>query len=566
MPHTLETQPQATAREASVSPLAGKPAPRELLIDVSRMEKEYFEHKPDVGDLNQLVSFGTSGHRGSPLHGTFNEAHILAITQAICEYRRGQGIDGPLYMGKDTHVVSAPAQRTALEVLAANGVETIIQENDGVTPTPVISRAILVYNRGREDHFADGIVITPSHNPPEDGGFKYDPPSGGPADTAVTGWVQNRANELLRAANTGVNRVPFEKAIRATTIRQEDFVLPYVRDLKSVVDIDAIRGANLKLGVDPLGGASLPYWDPINSIYGLKVEVVNRTIDPTFSFMTVDHDGKIRMDCSSPYAMARLVGLKDQYQVAFGNDTDADRHGIVTPVAGLMNPNHYLAVAIRYLVTHRPEWRPTVAVGKTVVSSSIIDRVAEKLGRELREVPVGFKWFVPGLIDGSYCFGGEESAGASFLRRDGTVWSTDKDGLIMVLLAAEIAARTGKDPGQHYAEITAEFGTPYYTRIDAPSTREQKAKLSALSPVAVKELELAGEPIITKLTQAPGNQAPIGGLKVVAKNGWFAARPSGTENIYKIYAESFKSLSHLSAIVSEAQQIVNNALGSGVKQ
>ena len=564
MPHTLESHPQITPGDSfvsPVSPLAGKPAPKEMLIDLARMEKEYFEHKPDVRDRNQMVSFGTSGHRGSPLHGTFNEAHILAITQAICEYRRGQAIDGPLCMGKDTHAASAPAERTALEVLAANGVETIIQENDGVTPTPVISRAILVHNRGRKDHFADGIVITPSHNPPEDGGFKYNPPNGGPADTAVTEWVQNRANDLLRAGNTEVKRVPFEKAIRAATTRQEDFVLPYVRDLSNVVDIDAIRGAHLTLGVDPLGGSSLPYWDPINSTYGLNVQVVNRTIDPTFSFMTVDHDGKIRMDCSSPYAMVRLVGLKDQYQVALGNDPDADRHGIVTPVAGLMNPNHYLAVAIRYLVTHRPQWGPTVAVGKTVVSSSVIDRVVQKLGRELREVPVGFKWFVSGLIDGSYCLGAEESAGASFLRRDGTVWSTDKDGLIMVLLAAEIAARTGKDPGQHYQEMTAEFGTPYYTRIDAPSTPEQKAKLSALSPDSVKESELAGEPIIAKLTEAPGNHASIGGLKVVARNGWFAARPSGTENIYKIYAESFNSASHLRDIVIEAEKIVNHALG-----
>lgn len=566
MPHTLETQPQIMSGEASVSPLAGKPAPKELLIDVARMEKEYYEHNPDAGDPNQLVSFGTSGHRGSPLHGTFNEAHILAITQAICEYRRGQTIDGPLYMGKDTHAVSTPAQRTALEVLAANGVETIIQENDGVTPTPVISRAILAYNRGRKDHFADGIVITPSHNPPEDGGFKYNPPNGGPADTEVTGWVQNRANELLRARNAGGKRVLYEKAIRAVTTRQEDFILPYVRDLNNVVDVEAICGAHLKLGVDPLGGASLPYWDPINSIYGLNVQVVNRTIDPTFSFMTVDHDGRIRMDCSSPYAMARLVGLKDQYQVAFGNDTDADRHGIVTPVAGLMNPNHYLAVAIRYLVTHRPEWQPTVAVGKTVVSSGLIDRVVQKLGRQLREVPVGFKWFVSGLIDGAYCFGGEESAGASFLRRDGTVWSTDKDGLIMVLLAAEITARTGQDPGQHYREMTEELGTPFYTRIDAPATPAQKRKLAMLSPGSVKESELAGEPITDKLTQAPGNHAAIGGLKVVARNGWFAARPSGTENIYKIYAESFKSPSHLNAIVSEAEKIVNNALGSGDEQ
>ena len=561
MPHPVEPQAQTSSGKEWISPLAGKPAPKELLINVAQMEKEYYERKPDVGDPNQLVSFGTSGHRGSPLKGTFNEAHILAITQAICEYRRGQAIDGPLYMGKDTHAASAPAQRTALEVLAANGGETIIQENDGVTPTPVISRAILVYNRGRKDHFADGIVITPSHNPPEDGGFKYNPPNGGPADTEVTGWVQNRANDLLRAGNAGVKRVPYEKAFRAATTHQEDFVMPYVRDLSNVVDIDAIRGANLKLGVDPLGGASLPYWDPINLTHGLNVQVVNRTIDPTFSFMTVDHDGKIRMDCSSPYAMARLVGLKDQYQVAFGNDTDADRHGIVTPSAGLMNPNHYLAVAIRYLVTHREQWKPTVAVGKTVVSSSMIDRVVQKLGRELREVPVGFKWFVSGLIDGSYCFGGEESAGASFLRRDGSVWSTDKDGLILVLLAAEIAARTGKDPGQHYQEMTKEFGTPYYTRIDAPASPEQKAKLSKLSPDAVKESELAGEAITAKLTKAPGNQAAIGGLKVVTKNGWFAAQPSGTENIYKIYAESFTSSAHLDAIVGEAQKIVNNALG-----
>ena len=566
MPNTLETQAKTRAGEPSISPLAGKPAPKEMLIDVAQLVKEYFERKPDVSDPNQLVAFGTSGHRGSPFRGTFNEAHILATTQAICEYRRAQGIDGPLYMGKDTHAVSGPAQRTALEVLAANGVETIIQENDGVTPTPVISRAILVYNRGRKDHFADGIVVTPSHNPPEDGGFKYNPPNGGPADTDVTGWVQDRANELLRAGNAGVKRVPFEKAIRAASTHQEDFVLPYVRDLKNVVDIDAIRAAHLKLGVDPLGGASLPYWEPINSIYGLDVVVVNPIIDPTFSFMTVDHDGKIRMDCSSPYAMARLVGLKDQYQVAFANDTDADRHGIVTPVAGLMNPNSYLAVAIQYLLTHRPQWRQDVAVGKTLVSSSMIDRVVQKLGRQLREVPVGFKWFVPGLVDGSYCFGGEESAGASFLRRDGTVWTTDKDGLIMDLLAAEITARTGKDPGEHYQELTAEFGTPYYTRIDAPATPEQKAKLQELTPDAVKESDLAGEPITAKLTRAPGNQAPIGGLKVIAKSGWFAARPSGTENIYKIYAESFKSQSHLNAILSEAEEMVNNALSSGARQ
>jgi phosphoglucomutase len=566
MPHTLETQPTTRAGEPAISPLAGKPAPKEMLIDVARLEKEYFERKPDVSDPNQLVAFGTSGHRGSSFHGSFNETHILAITQAICDYRRRQGIDGPLYMGKDTHAISGPAQRTALEVLAANGVETIIQENDGVTPTPVVSRAILVYNRDRKDHFADGIVVTPSHNPPEDGGFKYNPPNGGPADTDVTQWVQDRANELLRARNAGVKRVAFSKAIRAATTHQEDFVLPYVRDLKNVVDIDAIRNAHLKLGVDPLGGAARFYWEPINSIYGLDVVVVNPTIDPTFSFMTVDHDGKIRMDCSSPYAMARLVGLKDQYQVAFANDPDSDRHGIVTPVAGLMNPNHYLAVAIQYLLTHRPQWHQNVAVGKTLVSSSMIDRVVEKLGRQLREVPVGFKWFVPGLVDGSYCFGGEESAGASFLRRDGTVWTTDKDGPIMDLLAAEITACTGKNPGEHFRELTEEFGTPYYTRIDAPATPEQKASLERLSPDAVKASDLAGEPITAKLTRAPGNQASIGGLKVIAKSGWFAARPSGTENIYKIYAESFKSQSHLNAILSEAEEMVNKALNSGARQ
>jgi phosphoglucomutase len=558
----MANEPSAT----TISPLAGKPAPKEMLIDVARLEKEYFERHPDLHDPNQLVSFGTSGHRGSPLHGTFTEAHILAITQAICDYRREQGTDGPLYMGKDTHALSAPAQRTALEVLAANNVETIIQENDGVTPTPVISRAILVYNLGRKDkeHLADGIVVTPSHNPPEDGGFKYNPTNGGPADTDVTRWVQDRANELLRAGNAAVKRVPFAKAFQAASTHQEDFILPYVRDLKNVVDMDAIRGAHLKLAVDPLGGAARPYWEPINSIYGLDIVVVNPIIDPTFSFMTVDHDGKIRMDCSSPYAMARLVGLRDQYQVAFANDPDADRHGVVTPVAGLMNPNHYLAVAIQYLLTHRPQWRHEVAVGKTLVSSSMIDRVVKKLGRELREVPVGFKWFVPGLFDGSYCFGGEESAGASFLRRDGTVWTTDKDGPIMDLLAAEITARTGKDPGEHYRELTAEFGSPYYTRIDAPATPDQKSKLQKLSPDAVKESDLAGEPITAKLTSAPGNHAPIGGLKVVATSGWFAARPSGTENIYKIYAESFRSQTHLNAIVSEAQEMVNKALSSGV--
>ena len=549
----------ATATIA-VSPLAGKPAPKELLVDLARLEKAYYENRPDVSDPNQMVIFGTSGHRGSSLRNTFTEAHILAITQAICEYRHRQGTDGPLYMGKDTHALSGPAQRTALEVLAANSVETVIQQDDGVTPTPVISHAILVYNRGRKDHLSDGIVVTPSHNPPEDGGFKYNPTNGGPADIDVTGWIEDRANELLRTNNTGVKRVPYAAAMKAATTHQEDYVLPYVKDLRNVVDMEAIRAAGLKMGVDPLGGASLPYWAPINSIYGLNIEVVNPKIDPTFSFMTVDHDGKIRMDCSSPYAMARLVGLRNQFQVAFGNDPDSDRHGIVTPSAGLMNPNHYLAVAIQYLLTHRDQWSAGVVVGKTLVSSSMIDRVVNKLGRKFSEVPVGFKWFAPGLFDGSFCFGGEESAGASFLRLDGTVWTTDKDGPIMDLLAAEITARTGKDPGEHFDALVAEFGMPYYTRIDAPATPEQKGALEKLSPESVKESDLAGEAITAKLTRAPGNGAPVGGLKVVAKNGWFAARPSGTENIYKIYAESFKDEAHLDMIVEEAQQIVNNAL------
>jgi phosphoglucomutase len=550
-----------TKLAASISPLAGKPAPRELLIDPAHLEREYFERRPDLNDPEQMVKFGTSGHRGTSLRGSFNEAHILAITQAICDYRAAHGTDGPLYMGKDTHAISAPAQRTALEVLAANGVETIIQQNDAVTPTPVISRAILVYNRGRKDHFADGIVITPSHNPPQDGGFKYNPRNGGPADTHATKWIEDRANDLLRKGNAGVKRMPFASALKAGTTHKQDFVIPYVEDLRNVVDIDAIRAAGLKLGVDPLGGAARPYWEPINSIYKLDVHVVNPVIDPTFSFMTVDHDGQIRMDCSSPYAMARLVGLKDQYQVAFANDPDSDRHGIVTPSAGLMNPNHYLAVAIQYLFTNRPRWRADAAVGKTLVSSSIIDKVARKLGRRLIEVPVGFKWFVEGLLDGSCGFGGEESAGASFLRLDGTAWTTDKDGPIMDLLAAEITARTGKDPGEHYGQLTAEFGTPYYTRIDAPATGEQKLKLQALSPDSIKESHLAGEPITAKLTRAPGNDAPIGGLKVATASGWFAARPSGTEDIYKIYAESFQGEEHLNSIVNEAQEIVDRALG-----
>jgi phosphoglucomutase len=546
----------------TISPLAGKPAPRQILVDLARLEREYFARKPDMGDPNQRVLFGTSGHRGSSLTGAFTEAHIAAITQAICDYRRGQGIAGPLYMGKDTHALSEPAQRTALEVLVANSVETIIQRDGGVTPTPVISRAILVYNRGRKRHVADGIVVTPSHNPPEDGGFKYNPPHGGPADTDVTAWIEERANTLLRDGNVGVRRLPYAKAIASPITHQADLILPYVRDLKKVVDMAAIRGAGLALGVDPLGGAGRPYWEPINSVYGLDIAVVNPVIDPTFSFMTVDHDGKIRMDPSSPHAMAGLVGLRDHFRIAFANDCDADRHGIVTRSAGLMNPNHYLAVAIRYLLTHRPGWPAHAAVGKTLVSSSMIDRVVERRGRRLSEVPVGFKWFVPGLLDGSYCFGGEESAGASFLRHDGTAWTTDKDGLIMDLLAAEIIARTGKDPGEHYCGLTAEFGAPSYTRLDAPATPEQKARLAKLSAEGVHASTIAGDPIIAKLVRAPGNGAPIGGLKVVTRRGWFAARPSGTENIYKIYAESFVDQAHLDAIVAEARAIVDRAMGS----
>jgi phosphoglucomutase len=544
----------------TISTLAGKPAPTDLLVDVALLEREYYERRPDVSDPNQLVAFGTSGHRGTSLRGTFTESHILAITQAICDYRQLRGIDGPLYMGKDTHALSAPAERTALEVLAANGIDTIIQRDGGVTPTPVVSRAILTYNKSRTTGLADGIVITPSHNPPQDGGFKYNPPHGGPADTEVTRWVQDRANEFLRANNAGVKRVPFDTAMKAPTTHKQDFVLDYVRDLRSVIDMDAIRAAGLRLAVDPLGGASQPYWAPIDDIYGLNIAIVNPVLDPTFSFMTVDHDGEIRMDCSSPYAMARLVGLKDQYRLAFANDPDADRHGIVTPTAGLMKPNDYLAVAIDYLLANRPEWRTDGAVGKTLVSSSMIDRVAGRHGRRVLEVPVGFKWFVQGLFDGSVCFGGEESAGASFSRRNGTVWTTDKDGPIMDLLAAEITARTGREPGEHFRSLTAEFGTPYYTRIDAPATPEQKARLQQLSPEMVRESSLAGDPIVAKLTRAPGNDEPIGGLKVATATGWFAARPSGTENIYKIYAESFTSQAKLDAIVREAQTIVDAAL------
>ena len=544
----------------AISPLAGKPAPPEMLIDPAQIELEYYNRKPDLNDPDQLVSFGTSGHRGSPIHGTFTEAHILAITQAICDYRKNRDIDGPLYIGKDTHALSGPAQRTAIEVLAANGVVIILQENDGVTPTPVISRAILVYNRERKNHLADGVVVTPSHNPPEDGGFKYNPPNGGPADTDVTKWIQNRANELILKDNAGIKRMQFAAAMKADTTHPQDLILPYVKDLKNVIDMDAIRTAGIKIAVDPLGGAAGPYWEPIRALYNVDITIVNAKVDSTFSFMSVDHDGKIRMDCSSPYAMASLVGLKDQYQIAFANDPDADRHGIVTRSAGLMNPNHYLAVAIHYLLTHRPLWSAVSTVGKTLVSSSLIDRVAHELGRRLFEVPVGFKWFSPGLFDGSCCFGGEESAGASFLQKDGKVWTTDKDGLILGLLSAEITARTGKDPGEYYQDITQRHGTPYYTRIDAPATPSQKAALKKLTPEVVTATELAGEPIIAKLTRAPGNDAPIDGLKVVTQQGWFAARPSGTENIYKLYAESFKSQAHLDAILEAAQNIVTKSL------
>ncbi len=545
----------------SLSPLAGKLATKELLIDPSRLASEYYSRKPDLADPQQLVSFGTSGHRGSPGDGSFTEAHILAITQAICEYRKDKGITGPLFMGKDTHAASTPAEHSALEVLAANGVETIIQTDDGFTPTPVISHAILTYNRGRETGLADGLIITPSHNPPKDGGIKYNPTNGGPADVDITQWVQDRANDLLRGNNAEVRRVSYEHALRASNTHSRDLVWPYVNDLGSVIDMDAIHDANLSIGVDPLGGASLGYWGPIIERYDLNITVVNKSIDPTFSFMTVDHDGQIRMDCSSPYAMAKLIALKDQYRIAFGNDPDSDRHGIVTPAAGLMNPNHYLAAAISYLFKNRPHWRADSKIGKTLVSSSIIDRVAGDIGRTVYEVPVGFKWFVDGLFSGDVAFGGEESAGASFLKMDGSVWSTDKDGIILDLLAAEITARTGKDPGEHFADIVKKHGMPYYSRSDAAATPQQKSVLKKLSPASVKATELAGEPITARLTAAPGNGAAIGGLKVTTRNGWFAARPSGTENVYKIYAESMKSQAHLQQIAEEAKTIVTAALG-----
>jgi len=547
------------------SPLAGKLPPEEMLVDLEMLEREYYERKPDLKDPTQLVSFGTSGHRGSSLSGTFNEAHILATTQAICDYRKSKGVDGPLYIGKDTHGLSGPGQRTALEVLAANGVETMIQRDDGYTPTPVISHAILSHNKNRSEGLADGIVVTPSHNPPEDGGFKYNPPNGGPADTQVTRWIQDRANLIMMAGNKEVKRMSYESALKASTTHSHDFVTLYLKDLINVVDMDCISSSGVAMGVDPLGGSSIQYWEPIKSLYKVNITVVNAMVDPRFSFVPVDHDGKIRMDCSSPFAMAGLVSLKDRYQISFANDTDADRHGIVTRSIGLMNPNHYLAVAIYYLLTHRPQWPKEAAVGKTLVSSSIIDRVVATVGRRLTEVPVGFKWFVEGLFEGSCCFGGEESAGASFLKKDGTVWTTDKDGLIMNLLAAEITARTGKDPGEIYKELIEQLGYSWYTRVDAPISPDEKAIMANLTAEMIVAKEIAGEPITEKLTKAPGNGASIGGLKILSSNGWFAVRPSGTENIYKIYAESFKSESHLQTIVNEAQQIVKNALTGKTK-
>jgi phosphoglucomutase len=537
--------------------LAGLPAPPSLLINVAQLERDYFAKKPDPAIPAQLVSFGTSGHRGTPTNSTFTEQHILAITQAICENRKASAT-GPVLMGKDTHALSAVAQQTALEVLAANGVEVVIQAGDGFTPTPAVSRAILAFNSDRQSAFADGIIITPSHNPPDDGGFKYNPPNGGPAGPDVTGPIQNRANELLRGGNKEVKRISYDAALKASTTHEQDFVAGYVEDLANVIDMDAIRSARVKIGVDPLGGASLPYWQPIAEKYGLDLQVVNKKVDPQFGFMTVDHDGKIRMDCSSPYAMASLVKLKNDFAVAWGCDPDSDRHGIVTPGAGLMNPNHYLAVAIQYLVTHRPQWSSNVVVGKTLVSSSMIDRVVASLDRKLMEVPVGFKWFADGLYDGTCCFGGEESAGASFLRRDGRVWTTDKDGLILGLLAAEITAVTGKDPGQHYEALTEQFGGFWYNRVDTPSNAAQRNRLKKLSPGDVKATSLAGYPITDRLTAASGE--PIGGLKVVSDKGWFAARPSGTEDIYKLYAESFVSAEHLQEIIGEAQKIVLQAL------
>ncbi len=544
----------------AIHPLAGHPAPKSILVNVPRLISAYYVNRPDVSEPAQRVAFGTSGHRGSSLKNSFNEAHILATAQAICDYRTMSGIRGPLFLGKDTHALSEPSFITALEVLSGNGVDVMIQEDLGYTPTPVISHAILRYNRARQSGLADGIVITPSHNPPEDGGFKYNPPHGGPADTGVTRWVEDRANALLANGNRDVQRTSCEAALRADTTHRVDFIQPYVDDLRSVIDLEAIRSAGIHIGVDPMGGSVVAFWEPIAGYYGLNLEVVNPHVDPTFSFMTVDKDGKIRMDCSSPYAMASLIQLKDRFDVAFGNDTDCDRHGIVTRSSGLLNPNHYLSAAIHYLFQNRPMWPDTAAIGKTLVSSSMIDRVARSLHRKLAEVPVGFKWFVDGLLDGSFGFGGEESAGASFLRMDGTVWTTDKDGIILDLLAAEMTARTGKDPGELYQNLVERFGSPVYERIDAPATPEQKGILQRLSPERISASTLAGEAIIAKLTQAPANEAPIGGIKVVTENGWFAARPSGTEDIYKIYAESFLGPEHLKRIQEEAQAIVDHAL------
>jgi phosphoglucomutase len=544
----------------SVDPRAGKPPDPSQLANIPRLMTAYYTRRPDPSVSEQRVVFGTSGHRGSAFNTAFNEGHILAMTQAICTYRQRERIDGPLFMGIDTHALSESAYASALEVLAANGVDVMIDDRDGYTPTPVISHAILMYNRGRASGLADGIVITPSHNPPEDGGFKYNPPNGGPADTHVTGWIQDQANALLAEGLTAVKRMPFERARRAATTHRHDYMDAYVGDLGSVVDLDVLRGAKVTLGVDPLGGAGVQYWGMIGERYGLPITVVSDTIDPTFRFMTVDWDGKIRMDCSSPYAMQRLIALKDRFDVAWACDTDHDRHGIVARSVGLLNPNHYLAVAISYLFTHRPQWRPDAGIGKTLVSSSMIDRVAARLGRPLVEVPVGFKWFVEGLLTGSLGFGGEESAGASFLRRDGTVWTTDKDGIVLGLLAAEMTAVMGRDPGELYRDLTREFGDPVYERIDAPATPEQKAILAQLSPQQVRATELAGEKITSLLTTAPGNNAPIGGLKVVAPSGWFAARPSGTENVYKLYAESFKGRDHLRRIQQEAEAVIQRAL------
>ncbi|MDR1491777.1 MAG: phosphoglucomutase (alpha-D-glucose-1,6-bisphosphate-dependent) [Planctomycetaceae bacterium] len=543
-----------------VSELAGKPAPESLLIDVSELKNNYFQLTPDVTNAAQKVSFGTSGHRGTPLNGSFTESHILAITQAICEYRAEKCCTGPLFLGKDTHAASSDAQRTAVEVLAANNVTVILQENEAFTPTPVISHAILTYNRENSSQPADGIIITPSHNPPCDGGIKYNSPHGGPADTDATGWIQDRANELLRDKCKNVKRLSHRKAYQAATTHPRDFMTPYITDLRNIIDLTAISRSGIRIGVDPLGGAGCAYWEPIAEMYGLNITVVNSKLDPTFSFMSVDHDGKIRMDCSSPYSMTKLVALAQQFDVAVANDPDTDRHGIVTPSAGLMNPNHYLSVAIDYLFKNRNNWATNVGIGKTLVSSSMIDRVAAGLNRRLIEVPVGFKWFVNGLFDGTIGFGGEESAGASFLKLDGKVWSTDKDGIILNLLAMEILAKTSQDPGLHYRELENRYGKSYYTRVDQPATLEQKAAFKNLTPEKATVKELAGEPIISKLTNAPGNNAPIGGLKIVTENGWFAARPSGTENIYKIYAESFHSKEHLQQILNEAREIVTNAL------